>query len=261
VKLHWHNSAVVSAPSRLVSSSGEWRRQAFPIRYGVFEHPSQGIVLIDTGYGPDLIRSRDPHVIVYRNLLHPRLIASGEAGTVVHELGAKQGDIRHIVLTHLHADHMCGLERFPNATIHASEASLNGWQNPGGFSSSHKGFFPSLLPVISDRNVRSIECAATALLPWGGTGYDVFGDNSLVAVDLPGHMSGHIGVLFPKVPKPAFHAADADWTFASLLKNESPTLPARLIVDDLTKLFQSRHIVRQAIECGHNITLSHDVMR
>jgi glyoxylase-like metal-dependent hydrolase (beta-lactamase superfamily II) len=261
MKLHWYNSAIVSAPSRLVSSSGQWRRQDFPIRYGVFEHPSQGFVLIDTGYGPDLVHSRDLNVIVYRNLLRPRLIATGEADAVVHELGAKQSDIRHIVLTHLHADHMCGLKRFPNATIHASAASLNGWQNPSGFSSTHKGFFPSLLPTISDRNVRSIESAATAPLPWGGTGYDVFGDNSLVAVNLPGHMIGHIGVLFPKLPKPAFHAADADWTFASLLKNESATLPARLIVDDLTKLFQSRYVVRKAIECGFDVTLSHDVMR
>jgi glyoxylase-like metal-dependent hydrolase (beta-lactamase superfamily II) len=261
MKLTWYNSAVVSAPSRLVSSSGKWRKLDFPIRYGIFEHPSRGLVIIDMGYGPDLFLSRDINVILYRNLFRPRLIETGDVETVVNALGTKPGDIRHIVLTHLHADHICGLARFPNAQIHASAKSLKGWQNPRGFSSTHKGFFPSLLPVITDRDVVPVENTPTILLPWGGTGYDVFGDNSLVAIDLPGHMEGHIGVLFPKLSKPVLHAADTDWTFASLMQNENITLPARLIIDDLKKLSQSKFVVRQAIACGFDITLSHDVLR
>jgi glyoxylase-like metal-dependent hydrolase (beta-lactamase superfamily II) len=260
MKITWHNSAMVLAPPRLMSSSGSWRRQDFPIRYGVFEHPSQGLVLIDMGYGPDLFLSRDINVILYRNLLRPRLIETGDVETVVRALDFKPSDIRHIVLTHLHADHMCGLARFPNAQIHASAASLNGWQNPRGFSATHKGFFPNLLPAITDRNVAHVENAQAILLPWGGTGYDVFGDNSLVAVDLPGHMEGHIGILFPKLSKPVLHAADSDWTFASLLQNESTTLAARLIIDDPEKLSLSKSVVRKAIECGFDVTLSHDVL-
>jgi glyoxylase-like metal-dependent hydrolase (beta-lactamase superfamily II) len=218
-------------------------------------------VLIDTGYGSDLFLSSDLNVIVYRNLLRPRLIETGDAVAVIHALGAKPSDMRHIILTHLHADHMCGLARFPNAQIHASAASLKGWQNPKGFSSTHKGFFPSLLPAITDRNVTHVENSSALLLPWGGTGYDVFGDNSLVAVDLPGHMQGHIGVFFPKLSKPVLHAADVDWTFASLLQSENTTLPARLIVDDSKKLLQSKSVVRQAIACGFDVTLAHDVLR
>jgi glyoxylase-like metal-dependent hydrolase (beta-lactamase superfamily II) len=261
MKLSWHNSAMVSASPRLVSKSGTWRKQDFPIRYGVFQHPSHGLVLIDTGYGPDLFLSGDFNVVVYRNILRPRLIDAGSVETVVLASGAKAHDVRHIILTHLHADHMCGLARFPNAQIHASAASLAGWQNPKDFSSTHKGYFSSLLPAITDRTVGAVENGKLALLPWGGAGYDVFGDGSVVTVDLPGHMEGHVGVLFQKLAKPVLYAADVDWTFQSLLQNEATTLPTRLIIDDAAKLAQSKSMVRQAIASGFDVTLSHDVMR
>jgi glyoxylase-like metal-dependent hydrolase (beta-lactamase superfamily II) len=260
MKLNWHNSAMVSAPSRLVSCSGHWRRHEFPIRYGLLEHPSRGFVLIDTGYSPDLFHSRDMHVTIYRNLLRPRLIGAGEAMVVVTALGARPSDVRHIVLTHLHADHMCGLQHFPNATLHGSAATLQGWENQHGFSSVHKGYFASLLPALSDRNVTPVENAPVVALPWGGTGHDIFGDGSVVTVDLPGHMPGHMGVFFPKVPKPVLHAADVDWTFASLLDNAALTWPARLIIDDPATLLHSKTVVQRALRCGFDITLSHDVM-
>jgi glyoxylase-like metal-dependent hydrolase (beta-lactamase superfamily II) len=260
MKLQWHNSAIVSAPTRLVNRVGQWRRHDFPIRYGLLEHPSRGLVLIDTGYAPDLFQSCDVNVIVYRNLLRPQLLPAGNAATVVSLMDARPNDVRHIVLTHLHADHMCGLRRFPQATVHASETSLQGWQTPSGFSTTHKGFFPSLLPRITELKVQAFEAAPTSVLPWGNVGHDVFGDGSLISVALPGHMPGHVGVFFPRLAKPTFHAADADWTFESLLHDQPLTLPARLIISDKSLLAQSKAVARAAHAFGIEVTLAHDML-
>jgi glyoxylase-like metal-dependent hydrolase (beta-lactamase superfamily II) len=258
VRLSFHNSATVRGPSRLVSKTGTWGACNFPVRYGVFEHATHGLMLIDTGYSQSLYDSGDPPVILYRNLLRPRIVAAGDATAVVEAAGATRNDVRHIILTHLHADHMCGLQRFPKARIHASAVSLNGWRNPSGFSSTHKGCFPSLLPAFTECDVHATDSAPEKLLPWGGTGHDVLGDNSIIAVDLPGHMKGHIGLLFPSLPQPLFHAADADWTLESLLQGHAATLPARMIVDDVTAMARSKSIVRRAHDHGFAITLCHD---
>lgn len=257
--LRWHNSAVVSAPSRLVSTLGRWTWHNFPIQFGVYEHATLGLVLIDTGYGPSLFSSTDLLVKLYRTLLRPRLIVQGDAFSVVRSLGANARDVRHIILTHLHADHMCGLDQFPDATIYASAASLQGWTAPRDFSSLHKGFFPSLLPAIAERKVLAFENQPIVHLPWGGSGFAVVGDGSIISVDLPGHMPGHAGLFFPQLAKPILHAADADWTFDSLLKDEAVTLLAHFIVDDVAKLKHSKSLVRQALAYGCEVTLSHDV--
>ena len=260
MKLSWHNSAFVRAPSRLIAKSGSWEMQDFPIQYGVLDHPTQGLILIDTGYGPSLFESRDLNVALYRNLLRPKLIATGDAHHVILSMGATAMDVSHIFLSHLHADHMCGLERFPNATIHASSASLQGWKTGVDFSSSHKGFFPSLLPEFSSRKVQAVETAPVFKLPWRGEGFDVLGDGSVISVGLPGHMKGHIGFLFPKLDVPVFYAADAEWTFSSLMQNSKLTLPARFIIDDSIKYLESTSVVHKVLSLNYAVTLSHDVM-
>ncbi len=260
MKLGWHNSAFVRAPSRLIAKSGSWVMHDFPIQYGVLDHPTQGLILIDTGYGPSMFESRDLNVALYRNLLRPKLILTGDALHVIMSMGATAADVSHILLSHLHADHMCGLNRFPNAMIHASSASLQGWKTGVNFSSSHKGFFPSLLPAFSSRKVQAVETAQTYKLPWGGEGFDVLEDGSVISVDLPGHMKGHIGYFFPKLEVPVLYAADAEWTFSSLLQNSSLTLPARFIIDDGVTYLESTAIVRKALSLNYAVALSHDVM-
>jgi glyoxylase-like metal-dependent hydrolase (beta-lactamase superfamily II) len=45
-----------------------------------------------------------------------------------------------------------------------------------------------------------------------GSGYDLFGDGSLLLIALPGHAAGHYGVLFEDDRGPVFLIADASWS-------------------------------------------------
>jgi glyoxylase-like metal-dependent hydrolase (beta-lactamase superfamily II) len=261
VRLTFHNSATVIAPRALVDRQASWRRYAFPIRYGVLEHPSEGLILVDTGYSDAITSSNDLHIMGYRSLLRPQLHANEEAKEVVTAMGAALHDVRHIMLSHLHADHICGLENFQNARIHASATSLAGWKKPAGFASSLKGFFPSLLPPFSDRATSATDHASKFHLPWGGAGGDVLNDGSIIAIDFPGHMKGHIGFYFPKLDEPVLYAADADWTLDGLADQAPPPWAARLIVDDVSAMLVSKRAIASARSMGIPIILSHDDSR
>jgi glyoxylase-like metal-dependent hydrolase (beta-lactamase superfamily II) len=106
--------------------------------------------------------------------------------------------------------------------------------------------------------VRVVEDAPRVPLPWGGTGHDIFGDGSAVAVDLPGHMAGHFGLFFGKRERPLLYAADADWTLPPLLSGREPNWPARLVVHDREAARRSGELVRAATAWGADVLLAHD---
>ena len=253
MRLSFHNSATVAGPERLLDANGAWRWRNYPVRYGVLDHPKLGLVLLDTGYEADLFSNENWRVRVYRNLLRPKLLPLGDAAQVVQNMGAKAEDVRHIILTHLHADHMCGLSRFPNARLYMSAASLQVWR---GELKCH-GFFSQLMPTVNSREICVIDDKAQHKLPWAEFGFDVLGDGSALAVPLPGHMIGHLGVYFPTLAQPIFHAADADWTLQSLFSDQPATRVAQVISDDAGDFARSKALVRRAAGYAQ-ISLCHD---
>ena len=77
-----------------------------------------GLVLIDTGFGTRDVagHTRLPHG--FRQFVGPVMAADEPAITQLAALGYKPADVRHIVVTHLDADHAGGLADFPHAKVH-----------------------------------------------------------------------------------------------------------------------------------------------
>jgi len=78
----------------------------------------QGLVLVDTGFGTEDVRSPERLSGFFRTLLRPKLDPDETAVRQVARLGFSPSDVRHIVLTHLDFDHAGGLDDFPNARVH-----------------------------------------------------------------------------------------------------------------------------------------------
>lgn len=84
---------------------------------------SEGLVLIDTGYGSEDVRHPHPRLSrFFRALLNIRFRAEETALHQIKAMGHSPSDVRHIVLTHLDFDHAGGLDDFPHARVHVMEA-------------------------------------------------------------------------------------------------------------------------------------------
>ena len=107
------------------------------------------------------------------------------------------------------------------------------WQQVRGlsrWSGVLDGFLPALLPGdFTDRLHFADDCRPVELPAWLqplATGFDLFGDGSVIAVPLPGHSRAQMGLLFKDVAdRIRFLVADACW---SLPACRDGALPARL---------------------------------
>jgi glyoxylase-like metal-dependent hydrolase (beta-lactamase superfamily II) len=109
------------------------------------------LVLIDSGAG---------------TLFGPTL---GNITNSLHAAGYAPSDIDHILITHLHSDHVGGLAKdgvrvFKNATVHAGQADLDFWlseeqmnQAPEDSKRFFKGAMASLNPYVKAGKVKGIQ--------------------------------------------------------------------------------------------------------
>src|SRR5689334_19267980 len=104
------NSAWVSAAERLILRGGTWQSVRLRVRYGLFFHPAAGPVLVDTGYTPEALSGdrRGRMLRLYGALLKPQLNADEQVLPLLRRFGLSPDDIRTIIVTHFHADHISG---------------------------------------------------------------------------------------------------------------------------------------------------------
>lgn len=250
------NSALVSTPERLVLRGGSWRRIDVGVLYGLMLHPQHGPVLIDTGYGPRATEGkRSLMLTAYGAILRPRLLREGLPVKQLAALGYQPGDVRRIVVTHFHPDHIAALRDFPNASFITSGATWAKVKAMPAATRIHNGIFLELLPDDFGDRIIAIEDSTEVVTPFG-CARDVLGDGGCLAIDLPGHAIGHFGLLWPRLEQPLFYAVDTTWLLDAL--DRLPAGPANLIYSDAGAMHRSADLVRSARDAGWRVVLCHD---
>jgi glyoxylase-like metal-dependent hydrolase (beta-lactamase superfamily II) len=191
-------------------------------------HPQEGAILFDTGYDPAFLAATNPFPErLYRWLTPVALRAGQEAAAQCQALGIAPDDVRHIVLSHFHADHMAGTHAFPKARIHCGRAGFEDACKGGRISRVRKGVLSALIPPDFASRASFFEEGQRVALPGSlapfETGVDVLGDGALIAIELPGHCPGHWGMLINDGQfGPHFLIADAAWSLDAVRRNVPP---------------------------------------
>ena len=252
-------SSHVRVPLGLVLTGGGRRRVDLTVRYGLIEGPD-GPWLVDTGYGPRVTTGpRSLALRCYAALLRPRLIeAASPLAVLRRDYGWAPEDVRTIIVTHWHADHVAHLRDFPAARLIACG---EGWRQVAAMSGRQAvqhGIFRELLPDDVGERLVPLQDFAQADSGTGlGRGYDLMGDGRLLAISLPGHAPGHLGLLRRTPQGPLLYATDVAWTMQALAEARTPALAQRVVCHDRVAASRQEERVRTFMGEGR-VALCHD---
>jgi glyoxylase-like metal-dependent hydrolase (beta-lactamase superfamily II) len=255
------NSAHVGVPGRLVRRGAGLRTIRLTVRYGLIELNSKGLCLVDTGFGPEVTGGpRSTALRFYNSVLRPDLNHSQLPEATLRNLGATAADVRLVVVTHFHADHVCSLRAFPRARIVTCGEAAHRVGAMSSTAALRHGIFKELIPPDFERRIVPLQemqrqPSDTAL----GEGYDLFGDGSYLAIPLPGHAFGHFGIFWRDETGPVIYATDAAWTTAALMKDETPWLAMSIVFDQRRIGRETQALLREFCRQGGRIHLCHDI--
>ena len=221
----------------------------------LLHHPEHGWLLWDTGYAPRMLdATRHFPFSLYRRATPLRLDARLAVAAQLPRWHLSPNDIRYVILSHFHADHIAGLRDFPEATLIASASAYLDVASRRGLRALQRAFIPELLPADFAKRAQLFSDFPGPSLPALGATHDLFNDGSLLLIALPGHAHGQIGLLAHTTRGRVLFAADSCWLRRSIYEQRPPARITRLVVDDA-------RAVRTTIDHLHDfIQASRDVI-
>lgn len=164
-----------------------WSDSTLPVNAFLLDHPA-GLCLVDAGQGAAAAGAL-PRWHPFLRIARFELGSDDEAAAQVRRLGHRPEDVRWVVLTHLHTDHIGGLAGFPGAEAVVADAE---WRRARGLAGRLRGYVPGQWP--EGLEPRRVDLSGPPVGPFPAS-LDLAGDGSLRLVPLPGHTPGHLGVL------------------------------------------------------------------
>ncbi len=236
VQVTWFEVGYCTHPEAIVLPGGRWQSVQFPALVALIQHPTLGNILFDTGYSDRFFRETRTFPNRLYALVTPVFLQPQDS--LIHQLrqrGIAPDSIRTILISHFHADHIGALQDFPQAELVCAQSAYHAVKSKRGLWAVKAGFLPGLLPPDFEQRVRFVEQQprVPAFPDLFVEGFDVLGDRSLVAIELPGHATGQLGLMFVDTQNhPYFLVADACWASRAYQEFVTPHPLAQLIFSD-----------------------------
>lgn len=171
----------------------------FPILSVLIERAND-LVLFDTGIGTRIEEEMRPP-IYWGNLFFNRFIMRTQFNprhdALVHQLprlGFKLEDVKNVIVSHLHWDHAGGMRDFPYARFFVNRREWDFASRLSGMSLLKNAFIKEQF-CGAGLDIDLIETDSRKPFKKFPASYDLFGDGSMVLVDLPGHSPGLMGMF------------------------------------------------------------------
>lgn len=168
-----------------------------PINVYVIEH-DKGLLLFDAGQDRRSVTDANYFPGGFTGLIYSRLarfqVASDQTlSAQLASIGYDIADVRTVVLSHLHQDHIGGLRELTGAEVLVSAAE---WAQLADARAEMKGFLTEHidLPGIAWRRIEPRAVVDPAIAPFTAS-YDIHEDGSLVLFPTPGHTAGSLSLL------------------------------------------------------------------
>lgn len=170
----------------LGSEWAEW----LPIYAWAIEHPD-GVIVVDAG---EVARTSEPGYFppwhpYFRFAVQFDVKPEDEIGPQLKQRGINPSDVKTVIFTHLHTDHIGGIHHFPDSRIliHPGDYRL-----AQGFAGKVRGYLPHRMP--SWLKPDPIVFNGSVVEPFGPT-HEVTGDGFVKIISTPGHTPNHVSVL------------------------------------------------------------------
>ena len=187
--------------------------ERLPIYAFAIEHP-EGVIVVDTG---ESARASQPGYFprwhpVFRLAVREFVEPEQEIGPQLKRLGIEPGDVRRVVMTHLHTDHAGGLHHVPDTEILAARTEI---AHATGLQGQLRGYPNTRWPAWFDPTPVDLKPEPFGSFPQS-LRLTKAGDVNLVP--LPGHSPGQLGVLVEDRDHTVFLAGDSSYTQDLLLR-------------------------------------------
>ncbi|MDR1589727.1 MAG: N-acyl homoserine lactonase family protein [Oscillospiraceae bacterium] len=179
------NGKLVGPKSNSIAGADPSEMQTAPIWSVLIDHP-EGLVLLDAGCHTD---ARRQHPMIYRDF---SMRPEDHIVCRLAALGVGTGDISHLVISHLHADHSGFLEMFTNAKVYIHEDELTQRLKLYAQGDAQAGSLGDIAVWLASKPDWAVVARAErvrSVLP----GIDIYNMG-------PGHSFGMLG-LFVELPK------------------------------------------------------------
>lgn len=201
---HLNCGSLCPVCQRLVNGEGGLLARGELVCHCLLVETPDALVLVDTGLGTaDML---DPVARLgggFARAMSPVLDVADTALAQVRALGYDPADVRHVIPTHLDADHAGGVSDFPDAAVHVQQRELD----------------QLLRPTLRER-MRFRQRQFDHGPRWqvaGGITDDWFGFDAIrplpgvdvLMVPLPGHSKGQVGVAVKTDDGWLLHCGDA----------------------------------------------------
>jgi glyoxylase-like metal-dependent hydrolase (beta-lactamase superfamily II) len=227
-----------------------------PIPCFLVQHPTAGPILVDTGLpaaaATDVKAALGrPAGLLFTITMEPEWAAPEQ----LRARDVAPQDIRLVVMTHLHYDHVGCVEDFPQATFVVDGAEWAAATNEGF---TH-GYIPRLFEHAYDWRLIDFAAGDVGSYSTFGRALDLLGDGSIRLLSTPGHSKGHMSVLLRlEGGGELLLAGDAAYARRSIDENLLPTF-----VDDVHRYYRSLGEIRRhlASNPATEVICSHDAER